>query len=178
MHDTIQDRIVLSTFSIAGLYMQLISYFFLINDEYQCKDIPEVLRINRSSCVHKAKRSHIVHRSFTAHFALRLRSAFAHRSPFISVHRISFSVCSQYVKSALTVRSECVHVRSKCAHRSLTVQEGKNVSGTVDPQHLILIKSIKTTIPVLHNLHLKKKKSNSLFNYQYKNYLLNLIFLI
>lgn len=42
------------------------------------------------------KRSHIIHCAFTVSFALPLRSAIAHRSPFISVYQIPFSVLSPF----------------------------------------------------------------------------------
>lgn len=100
--------------------MQLISYFFWLSTNINVRITPRYSEL----IVHLAftKRSHIVHRSFTVHFTLRLRSAFAHRSPFISVHQIPFSVCSQFAQSVFTVRSECTHRTLRVCSRTLKVR--------------------------------------------------------
>lgn len=123
MQDTIKDSIVLSTFSIGGLYMQLISYFFLIIYEYQCKDNPKVLRINRLSCVHEALtyRSPFVHRSLYAPFAVCVCSSITvhKRSPY-SVQRV-LTIRSERVHSTLRVRSPYAQSVFTYAQSALTV---------------------------------------------------------
>lgn len=82
--------IVFSTFTIEALYMYnvVFCYFFLIT---QCKDRSRGTP-NKSLIL----RSPSVHISFCVHSALRLRSALAHRSPFISAYQIPFSVRSPF----------------------------------------------------------------------------------
>lgn len=81
-----------------------LQYFILVTDEIQCKDNSQHV-LNKSFTL----RSQSIHILFTVHFALHLRSALAHHSPFISVHQIPFSACLPFAQSALAVRSECAH---------------------------------------------------------------------
>lgn len=77
-------------------YIQVVYVnLFLITDETQCKEA-------HLSVVHLAfpQRSHIVYCAFTVHFvcalALRLLSAFLHRSQYIWAHQILFSMRSLF----------------------------------------------------------------------------------
>lgn len=111
LQDIGQYRIVLSTLAKAPLYLQFISFLFLITDKYNVRitHTEEVLQFNCLSCVHKAF-------TYCSPLALCVRSLF-------TVHQRSPN--SPLALSALTVCSEC-------AHRSLIVQVRKqNILGTV-----------------------------------------------
>lgn len=66
---------------------------------------PELLRKNRSSCVHCAFAVHLV-----LLFTHRSRNVCAHCSPFKIVHQILFSVRPPFTHSALCVRLPFVHL--------------------------------------------------------------------
>lgn len=98
-------------FRLTTIQTCILCYSFWLPTKHNVRIDPKVLQINRVSCFHIS----FTYRSscITVNFAPCMRSAFAHRGLFKSVHKILFSMHLPFAQSALTVPLACAHLSFK-----------------------------------------------------------------